>query len=298
VPSLLRNFSAPVKLDYAWSRDQLMFLMSHDPDGFNRWDAGQKLAIDVIQSMLEGNDTEVDERLIEAYRNLLADTDLDRALVARMLALPGTAYLIELTRDADVQAIHETRQRVQTTVAKALREELLAVYMRNQPSEPYAFSAEQVAARSLGNSALSLLTVIGDEAGRDLAVEQFRDAHNMTNRFGALSALVNSPFDKERDRALGSSTRTGSTIRRWLNSGLPYRVAAPGWGLKRVRELLEHPAFDWKNPNKIRTVIGVLRPGTWSISMSRTAVVIVFWVNRSSAWMPAIPRSPQAWPNR
>jgi aminopeptidase N len=258
VPSLLRNFSAPVKLDYAWSRDQLMFLMSHDPDGFNRWDAGQKLAIDVIQSMLEGNDTEVDERLIEAYRNLLADTDLDRALVARMLALPGTAYLIELTRDADVQAIHETRQRVQTTVAKALREELLAVYMRNQPSEPYAFSAEQVAARSLGNSALSLLTVIGDEAGRDLAVEQFRDAHNMTNRFGALSALVNSPFDKERDRALeqfyADWQHDPQVVEQWfaVQSGSAWMG-----GLKRVRELLEHPAFDWKNPNKIRTVIGV-----------------------------------------
>src|SRR5690554_1213930 len=111
VPSLLRHFSAPVRVIYPWSREQLVFLMSHDPDGFNRWDAGQRLAVDVIQSLVSSPETaEIEPRLVEAYRALLADVSLDQALVAKMLQLPSEAYLIELADSPDVAAIHRARE--------------------------------------------------------------------------------------------------------------------------------------------------------------------------------------------
>ncbi|MDX1597774.1 MAG: aminopeptidase N, partial [Marinobacter sp.] len=110
VPSLLRQFSAPVRVVYSWTREQLEFLMSHDSDGFNRWDAGQRLAVDVISSLVDApDDAEIEPRLVAAYRHLMSDTSLDQALVAKMLQLPSEAYLIELADSPDVQAIHQAR---------------------------------------------------------------------------------------------------------------------------------------------------------------------------------------------
>ncbi|PAU80148.1 aminopeptidase N [Halovibrio salipaludis] len=258
VPSLLRGFSAPVKLDYSWTRDQLMFLMSRDPDGFNRWDAGQKLAVDVILSIQQGRDTEVDPRLVEAYRTLLTTPGLDRAMVARMLALPSTAWLIELTDEADVAAIDGARHQVEQTVARALRDELLQVRADHHPGGDYAFEPGQVAARSLSNSALALLTRIGDDQGRDQALAQFDQATNMTDRLAALKALVDSPFSQEREDALARFhadwQHDPQVVEQWFaaQSGSPWIG-----NVNRVTELLAHPAFDWKNPNKVRMVIGV-----------------------------------------
>ena len=154
VPSLLRHFSAPVRVRYPWTREQLLFLMSHDPDGFNRWDAGQRLAVDVIQSLVgAGGNAEVEPRLIEAYRKLVSDTGLDQALVAKMLQLPSEAYLIELAENADVAAIHQAREAVLKCLAHALRNELLACYQRNLETGVYEITPEAIARRSLSASA-------------------------------------------------------------------------------------------------------------------------------------------------
>ena len=257
-PSLLRGFSAPVKLDYPWTRDQLSFLCSCDTDGFNRWDAGQKLAIDVIQSLLNGHDTKLDQRLVDACRETLADTSLDRAMVARMLTLPSVSYLTELTEEADVVAIHQTRQRVVDELTQALRAELLECYERNAPEDPYRFDSGQAAARSLRNKALQLLTATGDTQGRELASSQFDKAASMTDELEALRALVNSPFEREREQALERFYQRWQHDPQVVEQWFGVQSASPWIGdLNRVQQLLEHPAFEWKNPNKIRMVIGV-----------------------------------------
>ncbi len=257
-PSLLRGFSAPVKLEYPWTRDQLGFLCSHDTDGFNRWDAGQKLAIDVIQSLLNGHDTAVDSRLIDAFRETLADTSLDRAMVARMLTLPSVSYLTELTEEADVAAIHQTRQRLVDELAGALRQDLLECYHRNAPEDPYRFDPEQSAARALRNMVLKLLTATGDDQGRTLATTQFEQAANMTDELEALRALVNSPFEPEREQALTRFYQRWQHDPQVVEQWFAVQSESPWVGdLNRVTQLLEHPAFDWKNPNKIRMVVGV-----------------------------------------
>ncbi|MEP3563475.1 MAG: aminopeptidase N, partial [Marinobacter sp.] len=203
VPSLLRNFSAPVRVQYPWSREQLLFLMSHDPDGFNRWDAGQRLAVDVIQSLIGApEDVQIDPKLVEAYRSLLNDTSLDQALVAKMLLLPSEAYLVELAVQADVPAIHEARERVLAHLAESLRDELIACYQRSQAQGDYQLTPDAIALRSLRNTALSWLLGIKDTLGLAFALDQYRSADNMTDRLGALRALVNSDFVDEREQAL------------------------------------------------------------------------------------------------
>ncbi|NWN92331.1 aminopeptidase N [Marinobacter adhaerens] len=259
VPSLLRHFSAPVRVIYPWSRDQLVFLMSHDPDGFNRWDAGQRLAVDVIQSLVGAAEgAEIEPRLVEAYRALLGDSTLDQALVAKMLQLPSEAYLIELADSPDVAAIHHAREQVLQHLATSLREELIACYHRNSEAGKYELTPESIARRSLRNTALSWLLVINDETGRDLAVQQFRDADNMTDRMGALRALVNSDYAAERSAALEEFYKHFQDDPQVVEQWFSVQASSDRAGqLPQINALLEHSAFDWKNPNKIRSVVGV-----------------------------------------
>ncbi|SDX19429.1 aminopeptidase N [Marinobacter mobilis] len=258
VPSLVRGFSAPVRVDYPWTREQLIFLMNHDGDGFNRWDAGQRLAVDVIQALIRGDEEGVDERLVEAYRSLLSDPSLDQALVAKMLQLPSEAYLVELADSADAQAIHGARTRVLDCLAQALRGELLECYRRNGDDGSYQLTPEAIAARSLRNTALSWLLHIGDREACGLAQTQFQDAGNMTDRMGALRALVNSCFVTEREAALNDFYQCWQDDPQVVEQWFSVQAASLQAGtLNHIRELLAHPAFDWKNPNKVRSVIGV-----------------------------------------
>ncbi|MCK7549592.1 aminopeptidase N [Marinobacter koreensis] len=258
VPSLLRHFSAPVRVQYPWTREQLLFLMSHDPDGFNRWDAGQRLTVDVIRSLVgKPKDTPVEPRLVTAYRHLISDSELDQALVAKMLQLPSEAYLIELSESADVPAIHEARERVLKHLAIALRDELVACYRRNGDSDAYEVTPEAVARRSLRNTALAWLLAINDEEARELAVRQFRNADNMTDRMGALRALVNSDYEDDRTEALETFYEQFQDDPQVVELWFSVQASSDRAGqLPHIRRLMAHPAFDWKNPNKVRSVVG------------------------------------------
>lgn len=258
VPSLLRHFSAPVRVQYAWSREQLLFLVRHDPDGFNRWDAGQRLAVDVIQSLVvAGPDAPVEPALVTAFRELLTSTTLDQALVSKMLQLPSEAYLIELAEAADVTAIHKAREQVLRQLATELRDELLAVYQRNRQSGDYAVTPEAVARRSLANTALAWLLTINDDEGRALAEAQFRQADNMTDRMGALRALVHSDQAEARTAALDAFYQRYQDDPQVVEMWFAVQASSHANGLDAIQALMQHPAFDWKNPNKVRSVIGV-----------------------------------------
>ncbi len=258
VPSLLRQFSAPVRVHYPWTREQLLFLMSYDPDGFNRWDAGQRLAVDIIQSLVgTPRDADIDSRLVTAFRHLLSDSSLDQALVAKMLNLPSEAYLIELADSADAPAIHEARERVLTYLAISLRSELVSCIRRNLAQGDYQVTPEAVASRTLRNTALAWLLRINDEEAHALALSQFRDADNMTDRLGALAALVNSDYEEDRTRVLAEFYERFSNDPQVVELWFSVQAASSRTGqLPQIRALLEHEAFDWKNPNKVRSVIG------------------------------------------
>ena len=264
LPSLLRGFSAPVKLSFPYNRDQLMFLMQHDSDGFNRWDAGQQLSVQVLQELIaqqqKGEKLVLDQRLISALHTVLTDETLDQAMVAEMLSLPGEAYLTEISEVADVDAIHTAREFVRKQLAENLFEALWLRYQANRDlskKTPYVAEAEHFARRALQNIALSYLMLSGKPEVLAATLEQFETADNMTERLTALAVLVNSSFEDEKATSLASFAEhfkdNPLVMDQWFS--VQAGSTLPG-GLARVRQLMEHPAFNMKNPNKVRALVG------------------------------------------
>ncbi|MDU9413013.1 aminopeptidase N [Pseudomonas sp. zfem005] len=264
LPSLLRGLSAPVKMSFPYGRDQLMFLMQHDSDGFNRWDAGQQLSVQVLQELIgqhqRGEALALDTRLLHAFRTLLEDESLDQAMVAEMLSLPSEAYLTEISEVADVDAIHAAREFTRRSISDALFPQLLARYQANRAlsrETPYVASAEHFARRTLQNIALSYLMLSGKAEILDACLEQFEACDNMTERLTALSVLVNSSFEEEKAKALASFAEhfkdNPLVMDQWFS--VQAGSTLPG-GLERVQALMGHKAFTLKNPNKVRALIG------------------------------------------
>ena len=264
LPSLLRGFSAPVKLSFPYDRDQLMFLMQHDSDGFNRWEAGQQLSVQVLQELIgqyqRGEALALDQRLLAALGTVLGNASLDPAMVAEMLSLPGEAYLTEISQVADVDAIHAARDFARQQIAEHLFDGLWARYQANREvsrATPYVAAAEHFARRSLQNIALSYLMLTGKPQALEAALEQFEHSDNMTERLTALAVLVNSPFEAERAKALQAFAEHFKDNPLVMDQWFSVQAASsqPG-GLARVKALMQHPAFTLKNPNKVRAVVG------------------------------------------
>jgi len=264
LPSLLRGFSAPVKLSFDYDRDQLMVLMQHDSDGFNRWDAGQRLAVqclqDLTQQYMQNSPMVLDPRLITALGTVLADHSLDQAMVAEMLSLPSEAYLAELSDRAEVDAIHAAREFARAQIAEHLYGALWQRYQANRAisrDTAYIPEAEHFARRALQNIALSYLMLTAKPEVLEATLEQFDACDNMTERLTALAVLVNSRFDAEKDKALATFAEhfkdNPLVMDQWFS--VQAGSTLPG-GLARVKALMQHPAFTLKNPNKVRALIG------------------------------------------
>ncbi|MBS7597048.1 aminopeptidase N [Pseudomonas sp. RC2C2] len=264
LPSLLRGFSAPVKLSFPYDRDQLMFLMQHDSDGFNRWEAGQQLSVQVLQELIaqhqQGAKLVLDQRLVTALGTVLANEQLDQAMVAEMLSLPSEAYLTEISEVADVDAIHAAREFARQQIAEQLFEALNARYQANRGvsrGTEYLAEAEHFARRSVQNIVLSYLMLSAKPEVLAATLEQFDACDNMTERLTALAVLVNSPFEAERAKALESFAEHFKDNPLVMDQWFSVQAAStlPG-GLARVKALMQHPAFTMKNPNKVRALVG------------------------------------------
>ena len=270
VPSLLRGFSAPVKLDYDYSRDELTFLMNHDSDGFNRWEASQRLAAEVILELVaqleSGAEPKLDDRLVQAFEanlnqalNRDQDPTLDKAMLALMLALPTEGWLAELTEVANVDAIHQARELVKSRLAAQLSGLFLSIYKLNQATEDYQAETGQIARRSLKNAALAYLMQSDSADMVPLCLEQFESANNMTDTSAALRALVGCAApaaEAAKDKALASFYHRWSdealVIDQWFSIQASNHL--PGT-LDRVKSLLSHDAFDIKVPNRVRALV-------------------------------------------
>ncbi|HSP31671.1 MAG TPA: aminopeptidase N, partial [Halomonas sp.] len=261
VPSLLREFSAPVKLHYPYSREDLAFLLTHDSDGFNRWDAGQRLALlaidDLIAAHRNGVEKVMDSRVIDAFKVLLNGPMSDKAVLAEMLTLPSEAYIAEQQPIVDVDAIHAAREFVRQSLAMALRDEFVTIYKANVTEEPYAPTPEQIAQRSLKNIALSYLLSVEDEQGLAFCEAQFAADHNMTDVRQALTLLVHSDRDELASPALKAFGEKWAHDPIVMDQWFTIQVSRPQPDvLERVKYLMQHPAFSLKNPNKVRALIG------------------------------------------
>ena len=271
VPSLLRGFSAPVRLKHDYSPEQLLFLMSHDSDGFNRWNASQELALGFIDDLQRdfraGKPFELPEPLHQTQGNILrealaagtrSDTETDRAMLAELLRLPSESYLIEQAATADVEAIHAVREFLLDSLADA-HGDLLGELFASIPATPaYRADADAIADRSLRNLSLGLLARTGAGEWLETCQQQFASAGNMTDQFAALQILGIAPGGEEAFReALEAFYRQWReeplAVDQWFSAQAAR--SRPG-ALKRVRELLGHPDFELRNPNKVRAVIG------------------------------------------
>lgn len=260
IPSLLRNFSAPVKLHYAYSEADLIFLMTHDSDAFSRWNAGQELAANIMLRLINAYDKKktltVPENFIAAYRKLLTNTKLNKQLAAEMLCLPTEASLYELLDEVDVVAVHEVRQQVQQQLARALSADFLLVYQNNHISGEYKITAEAMGKRSLKNICLAYLMQTNDAQIRQMCLLQFNDADNMTDIMGALTALNDSKCAEREQTLAAFYQRFGQEsllVDKWF--ALQARSTLDDT-LATVKSLLKHKDFNIKNPNRVRSLLG------------------------------------------
>ncbi|MGE0081100.1 MAG: aminopeptidase N, partial [Thiohalomonadaceae bacterium] len=260
VPSLLRGFSAPVRLAFPYSDGDLAFLMAHDSDPFNRWDAGQRLALGVILRSLdarrEGAAPALDEGLSAAFVATLRHPTLDKSLIAQALTLPDEDYVAGFLDTIDPEAVHAARSGLKHALARAHRDALLAVYEENTDRGPYTLDMAAVARRRLRNLCLAYLLQTGETALRALALTQYQGAGNMTDALAALTALVHTEGPEHAEVLV-------DFYRRWrhdplvLDKWFTLQATSPLPGtLERVRELTAHPDFNLRNPNRVRALIG------------------------------------------
>lgn len=266
VPSLLREFSAPVRVFFDYSDADLAFLLGRDSDLFNRWEAGQELAHRAlspgVEARRQGQPLTLEPGLVEAFGTLLRSTTEDRALVAEALTLPDEAYLADrMEPPVDPTAIHEARAFARRRLGELLREDLDEVYRANAESGSFQVTPEAIARRQLKNVCLAYRVAAGDEEARALARHQFRTATNMTDRLGALRPVV-AEAHPEADELLeafyGQWREEPEVVDKWL----AIQATSPAYGtLERIRSLMEHSAFNLRNPNKVRSLLGAFARG-------------------------------------
>jgi aminopeptidase N len=265
VPSVLRGFSAPVRLRMKRDRAELAFLMAHDRDSFNRWDAGQQLAQEVllesVSQLLGGKGPGLDPLFVEAFGRVLEDASLDGSLKSLALSLPGETVLGQEMDVVYVDEVHNAREHALVSLAEEHRAAFEAVFERCDTGAPYSVDADSIHRRRLGNTALRYLATLGDPTWTALIYERFRTADNMTEREAALQMLVDLP-GAERDAALSAFyddwKDDALVLDKWFTAQAISR--APDT-VDRVIELSKHRDFDLGNPNRIRALIGAFASG-------------------------------------
>jgi len=260
VPSLARDFSAPVIVDFPYDERALQHLLSYDSDPFNRWEAGQRLAMQLLLKGVAderaGRAVEFPDYLAEAFGRVLADAGKDPAFAAEALALPPEMVIAEELPEIDPRAVHRVRLGMRIFLARRLRAPLLEAYHSFSTPGPYRPDAASSGRRALRNLCLAYLTDLGDAQARQLCVEQLANAANMTDALAALSALANCDCPERRpalDAFYAKWKDEPLVVDKWLTTEAQSRL--PGTG-KRVRELTTHPAFTLGNPNKVYALLG------------------------------------------
>jgi aminopeptidase N len=297
VPSLLRGFSAPVVLEFDYSDQDLLTLLAHDTDAFNRWEAGQRLALriaiktiadDAIQTSGKGQiDAQIlPEAFVQAMRNVLRHPQLDAAFKELALSLPSETYIAEQLDMVDPQRVHAVREAMRLQLALALQDDWQWAYEQQLHTGAYRPDAASAGRRALTGMALSMLCLAaqhtGDAVWPGKTLQRFKDAGNMTDRFNALSALVGS------GHALAAPALARFhqlfkdeplVIDKWfaLQAGSPDRG---GNVLPTVRLLMQHPDFSLKNPNRARSLIFSFCSANPGAFHRQDAAGYVFWSER------------------
>ncbi len=287
VPSLLRGFSAPVVLLDHLGDAELLTLLQHDPDPFNRWEAGQRLAMNRLLAAIQGEaPLQLDSAFVEAMRGVLRHPGLDAAFKELALNLPSETYIAEQLDVVDPQRIHQAREAMKLQLAQALHEDWAWAFESHQTPGGYSPDAVSAGRRSLANLALAMLCLsaaaTGDGVWPGRAYQRFKDATNMTERLGALNALVASHAELA-DAALARFHALFKGDALVIDKWFALQASAPekdGRVFARARQLLKHPDFSLKNPNRARSLISALCSGNPAAFHRPDAAGYVFWADR------------------
>jgi aminopeptidase N len=251
-PSLLRDFSAPVKISYAYTDEELVFLMANDSDAFNRWEAANTFAKNLLLALYVGNEEQplAPASFINALRKVLSEK-LDPSLIALMLELPRENYLLEQLDEVNPARLHLVHHSIKAQIARELRAELIATY--NKLNDGSAYKYENAGKRSLKNICLDYLAELDDPLVTELLSKQYRLSDNMTDRLAALKALVNRDGGEAQLADFAVQWHDDALVMdKWF--ALQSTSRRPG-ALSRVQALMDHPAFSIKNPNKVRSLV-------------------------------------------
>ena len=290
-PSLLRNFSAPVNLDCDLTDTQWLSILAHDTDAFNRWEAGQRLAVQAALRFIRSEknpqaDAVLDNGYLNAMRTVLSNPALDAAFKELVLTLPSETYISEQLESVDPQYVHAVREAMRHELATALDADWQICYAQNRVLGAYSPDAISSGQRALSNMALHMLCLASHQQDSAVwpgkALQAFKDASNMTDRFGALSALVSSGHAFAEPALVQFHTlfkNEALVIDKWF----ALQAAAPdrsGNILPVVRQLMQHADFNLRNPNRARSLIFSYcsaNPGGFHRS---DAAGYVFWSER------------------
>ena len=287
VPSLLRGFSAPVVLDDGLSDADLLLMLRHDTDPFNRWEAGQRLALHrlIAAAEVEGQLT-LDAEFINAMREVLAHPGLDAAFKELVLTPPSETYVAEQLAVVNPQHIHRAREAMRLQLAQTLRAEWETAFRAHQTKGSYSPDPVSSGQRALANLSLSMLcleaTARSDTTWPGRALQRFKDARNMTDRLGSVQALLNchSPLAEQAlERFHTLFANEPLVIDKWF----ALQATAPeqdGKVFARAKALLSHPDFTLKNPNRARSLIASLCMGNPAAFHRTDAAGYVFWADR------------------
>jgi aminopeptidase N len=259
VPSLFRDFSAPVKIYYDYSAEQLATLIEHDSDAFVRWDAAQRMAENAILTQCRrrarGQDMQLDAALVKAFRGVLTDKAADPALLAEALTLPDEDYLADQMKVVDVDGIHAARRFIRKGLTKELEELFSLRYTEMNDGAAYQKNPAAMARRSLKNTCLSYL--LEADTGESLAIVQLEASDNMTDTLAAIRGLIfiDSPLAAKAVTEFESRWSGDALV---MDKWFIMQAIKPGSGtVNTVRKLMKHPEFSIRNPNKVRALIGV-----------------------------------------
>jgi aminopeptidase N len=287
VPSLLRGFSAPVTLADGLGDAELLLLLQHDPDPFNRWEAGQRLALERLLGAVNGDGTvALDPPFVEAMRSVLRHPALDAAFKELVLTPPSEIYIAEQLDAVEPQRIHTAREAMLLQLAQALRQDWVEAFEANQVLGGYSPDPVSAGKRSLANLALAMLCLDsaqrGDAVWPGRAYQRFKDAAHMTDRQGALVALVNAHSELA-DAALARFYELFRQEPLVIDKWFTLQAAAPeanGRVFARVKALMQHPDFTLKNPNRARSLIGAFCMANAAAFHRTDAAGYVFWADR------------------
>lgn len=257
VVSLLREFSAPVKLNYAYTDEELIFLMVHAQNDFARWDAGQMLLANYIRSNIinvqKNQSLELSEALVDAFRGVLLNTDLEQAFIAEMFVLPNHNEITGWFDTVDVNAIDKALGFIKQTLATELKDEFSAIYHSLKQGD-YSVDHDAIGKRALRNCALSYLAKT--DIGEELVEAQYQTADNMTDTMAAMVSANSAELSIRQtlmDDFSDKWSHDGLVMDKWfiLQGSNPSSDA-----LTTIKATMGHKAFSLKNPNRTRSLIG------------------------------------------